>query len=76
MIIWHKRYEKRVGEAELAEARLAKAEPDPGWVIIDTENDFDIETETYIISADTNISFKLSAVSRFDLERAREEADK
>ena len=24
------RYEKRVGEAELAEARLAKAEPDPG----------------------------------------------
>jgi len=38
------RYEKRVGEAELAEARLAKAEPDP-------------------------------AVSRFDLERAREEAD-
>jgi len=38
------RYEKRVGEAELSEARLAKAEPDP-------------------------------AVSRFDLERAREEAD-
>merc|ERR1719494_1741049 len=37
-------YEKRVGEAELAEGRLAKAEPDP-------------------------------AVSRFDLERAREEAD-
>ena len=32
MIIEHKRYEKRVGEAELAEARLAKAEPDPGSV--------------------------------------------
>ena len=58
----------------MAEARLAKAEPDPGRVNHIIEND--VETETYIISADTNISFKLSAVSRFDLERAREEADK
>ena len=74
MIIEHKRYEKRVGEAELAEARLAKAEPDPGSVnhIIDIETETDAETD--IVWADTDISL-LSAVSRFDLERAREEAD-
>ena len=43
----HKRYEKRVGEAELAEARLAKAEPDPGSVnhIIDIETETDAETD-------------------------------
>ena len=57
----YKRYEKRVGEAELAEARLAKAEPDPGWV-------------NHAHCQLTLISF-LPAVSRFDLERAREEAD-
>ena len=57
----YKRYEKRVGEAELAEARLAKAEPDPGWV-------------KHAHCQLKLISF-LPAVSRFDLERAREEAD-
>ena len=52
----------------MAEARLAKAEPDPGQ----------IQIEPVMKHRDwlrlTLISF-LSAVSRFDLERAREEAD-